>query len=552
MSGAGLGTDYDVLVIGGGVNGAGVARDAALRGLRTVLVDKGDLGAGATGGSSGMIHGGARYLLGDPGVTRTSCQDSGHILRIARHMLFRIPFVMPAIKDRPFPRVYRELTEAFFRAYDKYQPLKGGKRHLRLDAAAVERVLPGLGVPVVGGVTFDEWGVDPYRLVVANALSAAEAGANIVLRRRVERLLITPEGRVYGATVRGPTGVPQDITAKVVVNAAGPWAPRVAAMAGQTLRLRPAKGVHLVLGRRYTNHGVVVQAIDGRSVFLLPHGRHTWIGTTDDDYFGDPDDAEANQDDVEYLLGAVARLLPWVREAPVLDTMVGVRPTLFEWGPDEDDLTRDHRVVDHAQTGRPGLVSLVGGKLASYRLMAEHAVDRVCAILGVTATCRTHLEPLPGARRALPREEIEGLARAHGLPTTAVEAMVRRHGARAIEILDLERPGPMEMVCTCAMVTASEIRYVVRNEWVTDLEGLRHRTGLGTGECGGARCLQRAGAILARELGWSPRRLHEEIHREEILLWRTRRPVAAGSNATRLALGRMVSLAGRPTPRRTR
>lgn len=537
--------DYDVIVVGGGCNGTGVARDAALRGLRVALVEKGDLGVGATGNSSGMIHGGVRYLLSNIDVTRTSCLDSGFIQRSAPHLLFRIPFLVPVLRSKAFARPFLELTETFFSAYDRYQPLKNGLPHLRLDGAELARVLPGMAQEAVGAVVFDEWGIDTCRLVVGNALSAAEAGADVLLGERVQAVLQRPRGHVYGVRLIGVDGgTGRQLTAHIVVNAAGAWAPGLASLAGQQLKLRPGRGVHVVFGRRVTNHAVVVSAIDGRDVFLMPHGQSTWIGTTDDDHFGDPDDLSVSAAEVEYLLSAVARLLPRVRQLPIIDTMVGLRPTLHEWGPNEDDLSREHAVVDHALTGAPGLVSVVGGKLASFRLMAEEVTDLVCRRLRRSDPCRTHRAPLPGAEVALDAGGLADLAGTTGLPLAAVQRLYRRQGCRAVNILR-RWDGPHEIVCGCGLVTAAEVRHVVRNEWVRDLEQLRRRTGLGRGPCGGTRCARRGAALIALELGLPPGRVQELIWQRQQAAWRRRAPGASARSAPWLALERMRALAGR-------
>ncbi len=542
----GLEARFDLVVIGGGCNGTGVARDAALRGLKVLLVEKGDLGGGATGASSGMIHGGLRYLLQDPDVTRLACLDSGYIQRIAPHLLFRIPFLMPVPAQRPMAQGYLTLVDAFLAAYDKYQPLKNGLPHLRLEAHELHHVYPGLAQPMAGAGVFDEWGIDPWRLVACNALSAHEAGAEVRLGWRVEALLGDETGRVVGLRLcEERSGRREDLGCRVVLNAAGAWAPQVARLAGQDLRLRPGKGVHVVFGRRVSNYALVVQAVDGRDVFLMPHEQSTWIGTTDDDYFGDPDDVEVLADDVDYLVSAVARALPMVRDLPIVDAFVGLRPTLFAWGPTEDALSRNHALVDHAATGAPGLLSLVGGKLASYRIMAEETVDAICALLGQRLPCRSHREPLPGAEATVDLGDLAAVA--PGLPRLALLRLVQRQGCRAWEVLQGWR-GPHEMVCACNMVTAAELRYVIQHEWARDLAALRHRTGLGRGPCGGARCAARAAAVLARELGLPPQELAALLQTDEQERWARVRPALRGPSAPRVALARMLRCAGRGLP----
>lgn len=534
------GDEYDVLVIGGGCNGTGIARDAAMRGLSVCLLEKGDLGAATTGNSSGMIHGGIRYLLHDVSVTRTSCLDSGYIQRIAPHLLFRIPFIYPVLKNQPMPRVYLALAETFFESYDKYQPLKNGKPHTRLTREEVLTLEPGLTTDVVAALTMDEWGIDGHRLCVANALSAARHGAVIRTHTRVESLL-RDGNAVVGARVEDlAAGRHYDVRAKVTVNATGPWAPRVAAMAGCEARIRPGKGIHLVTDRRLSNVGIICEAIDGRQVFLMPHENHSWIGTTDDDYYGDPDDLEATRDEVAYLLEAVERFFPAVREARLISTMAGVRPTLYGEGVYEDRLSRAHRILDHAEIeGVPGLLSLIGGKLASYRLFAEEVTDLLCRKLGVQAACRTHREPLPGGEAdPLPETWSERFE----LSPYAARRLAFRQGTVGEKILEEAKEEERQVICACEPVTEAELRHAIRAEWAVTLDDLRHRTRLGMGPCQGALCALRAEAVLAAELDRAPAEAFSDLWRFQSRLWRERRPILDGAELAQEEMRRALCL----------
>ncbi len=405
--------EFDVVVVGGGVNGTGIARDFALRGLRVELFERNDIAFGASGNSSGMIHGGVRYMLEAPSVTASSCRDSGYIQRIAPNLLFRIPFLMP-LRAGAQGRVMVELIDAFFRAYDDYQPLKRGERHCRLDASDVARLEPGLAGAYVGGVTFDEWGVDGARLCVLNAIDAIEHGARVRVHTTVESVERAQPG---GDGHRGPryvvsardreTGAVTRAGARVVVNATGAWSPITAALAHlpeARARVRPGKGIHVVLDRRITNVAILSKAIDGRQVFLYPWENVTVLGTTDDDYYGDLDEVRATSEEVRYLVQGVAKVFPGVRDARAIGTYAGVRPTLYAYGPTEDALSRDHRAVDHAPDGAPGVYSMIGGKLASYRLFAQELSDVVAPRdFGVQAPCTTHERPLPGGEREIRR-----------------------------------------------------------------------------------------------------------------------------------------------------
>jgi glycerol-3-phosphate dehydrogenase len=497
---------HDVIVIGGGVNGTGVARDLALRGFKVALFEKNDLAFGASGNNSGMIHGGARYLTDHPAVTEQSCRDSGYIQRIAPFLLFRIPFLFPVPKRGTGSRAMLAGLDAFFAFYDRYVPLKRGKKHTLLRPDELHQLEPGLVGDYAGAVTFDEWGIDGARLCALNVVDACEHGAEAYVHHEVFELLRDPPER--GGSVRGVrardllTGEQQSATARIVVNATGAWGPLTAGLAGDTrVRLRPGKGIHVVFDRRVSNYAVVARAIDGRQIFLMPWQNLSWIGTTDDDFYGDLDRVRATTDEVRYLMQGVGRVLPSVREARVIGTTVGVRPTLHGWGVYEDRLSREHEIIDHGEGGvAPNLLSMVGGKLASYRLFAEEASDVVAQRLGVRGPGRTHEDPLPGGESLA---DATALAERFGVPEPAVRRLVYRHGTRSEGILarTRDRASERHVVCPCEPVLECEVRHVCRNEHARTLSDVARRTRLGLGACGGMRCAHRAAQIVTREHG---------------------------------------------------
>src|SRR5512137_2343147 len=409
---------HDVVVLGGGVNGAGVARDCAMRGLSVLLLEKQDLASGASGASSGMIHGGIRYMTSDRSVTALASRDAGYIRRIAPHLTFRIPFLLPFTSRREEATLLDRLSwyaaEVYVGTYDLFQPLKGGKPSARLSADELYAVEPSLRPGLHGAVTLDEWGIDGQRLCLLNALSAAAHGAEI--RTWTEATgLVREGGKVVGVRYRDAiTGEHGEARAGVVVNATGGWSPAFGRASGVKVPMRPGKGVHLSLDRRHGNYGIICTAVDGRQMFLMPHEMESIIGTTDDDFFGNPDDLDATADEVAYLVDGAASLVPSVREARITRAWWGVRTTTFEYGVEEDDFSRDHRIYDHAGEGAAGLLSFVGGKLASFRAQSEELTDRVVDMLGRgVRPCRTHEVPLPGGDE-LPRAA--ELAARHRIP----------------------------------------------------------------------------------------------------------------------------------------
>jgi glycerol-3-phosphate dehydrogenase len=503
------GDEYDVAVIGGGVNGTGVARDLALRGLRVVLFERHDLAFGASGNSSGMIHGGVRYLSSAPHVTEQSCRDSGYIQRIAPHLLFRMPFLMP-VKSARQGRVMFELIDAYFRAYDDYQPLKHGEPHCRLDPSELARLEPGLVGSIVGGITFDEWGIDGARLCVLNALDAIEHGARVHVHTTVETIARAPDDGGGRYVVRARGRLTQErvaVRAHVVVNATGAWSPITAVAGGlpqERVRVRPGKGIHIVLDRRVTNYGIISETIDGRQIFVYPWQNVSIVGTTDDDFYGDLDDVRATSEEVRYLVQGVARVFPSVRAARAIGTYAGVRPTLYEYGPNEDALSREHEVVDHEADGAPGVYSMIGGKLASYRIFAQELSDVVAARDFDSSTpCTTHSRPLPGGEHV---PNAVALAERHGITPVAARRLVYRHGARALHILEraARNAGERDVTCPCEPVLEAEVRHVVRDELACTVDDVARRTRLGLGACGGMRCAARCGQIVAQERGLPP------------------------------------------------
>ena len=507
-------TRVDVVVVGGGVNGTGVARDLALRGLSVALFERNDLAFGASGNSSGMIHGGPRYMTSNPSVTENSCRDSGYIQKIAPFLLHRIPFLVQ-VRGGPKGRIMIELIDAYFKAYDDYQPLKRGEPHTRMDAQDLARLEPGLVGDAAGGITFDEWGIDGARLCVLNAIDAKENGTKIYVHTSVESIARFP-GEVkpnrggegdYVVTARDSlTQQVHRVRARVVVNATGAWAPITAALGAlpnTKVRVRPGKGIHVAFDRRLSNYAVVAEAIDGRQIFLMPWQNMSVIGTTDDDYFGDLDDVTSTSEEVRYLVQGVARVFPAIREARAIGTSAGVRPTLYTYGKHEDALSREHAIVEHADDGAPGVYSMIGGKLASYRLFAQEMADRIAVDLAPNYRCTTHEHPLPGGE-AVP--DAFGVSDRFAVTPVAARRLIYRHGQRALPILGSMRDDPhdREVVCACEPVLGAEVRHAVRQELARTVDDVARRTRLGLGACGGMRCAARCAQIVAEELDLPP------------------------------------------------
>jgi len=508
--------EFDAIVLGAGINGSGIARDLALRGLRVALIERHDIAHGASSNNTGMIHGGIRYLRYDVATTKESCVDAGYIERIAPHLLTRIPFVFPIFSDEPMGRLLLEGAETFFEAYDHFQPLKGGKKHCRLTKEEVLHLEPGLRHDVIGGVTLDEWGVDAFRLTLLNAIDAHEHGADVRTYNELVDFLRDADGRVVGVKVFDrQQKVVSELRAPVTINATGAWGPRVTAKLGIPYRLRQGKGVHIVYSHRVSNVGLIIKGVDGRQMFFLPHQNHTVVGTTDDDYYSDLDAPVVLEDEVKYILQAARHVFPSIDKHRPSYTYVGVRPTLFGWGKNEDALSREHAFLDHENDGAAGLISIMGGKLASYRILAEEVSDIVAKRLGNTAKCVTHEQPLPGA------------ANIDGIKTLSELALKRRFGSRADHATVSSKSST---VCICEDVSHDSIRYSRDNELSKRLLDMCKRTGLGMGACGGMHCLHAASAAFRGGETHSLKRRLVELKDTMDSRFKARRTLLFGAN----------------------
>lgn len=523
MTKSSIKTKYKVIVVGGGINGVGIARDLALRGVDCLLVEKGDFSAGTSGASSGMIHGGPRYMLGDVDVTKLACLDSGYIQKAAPHLLFRIPFLYTVYHSEHLSKfaaqIKLEAVESFFTAYDDFVPLKNGQPHTRLtpnDVAELEPNVPQKNL--MGAVTFDEWGIDVPRLCVANAIDAVEHGATVLNHTEVVEVL-KDQNQIKGVVVKDVlTGETHSVECDILINATGPWAPQFAKQMGVPIQLRGGKGIHITFDRRLFNMAIVSQTIDGREIFMMPYENVSVLGTTDDDYFDDLDDQKCSEDEIKYLLDAIRPVFPAVDQARMIRSWSGVRPTLYERGVMEDDLSREHEVVDHSAQGLSGAYSMLGGKLASYRIMAEELVDLVCQKLGVTEACKTQTQALPGGEEQL---SVADLVKEYDVDAQTISRMLYRHGSRAKMILETIHKDRRKaaLLCSCEPVTLAEVEYVIQNEMVRTLSDLRRRTRATLGPCQGGNCSLAMAAVMNQLYDKSPQESWDDLKRFEQEWW---------------------------------
>ena len=292
-------------------------------------------------------------------------------------------------------------------------------------------------------------------------------------------------------------------------------------MAGVPVKLRAAKGIHIVYPHRISNFAISCESIDGRDLLMVSHAGFTLLGTTDDDFYGELDSVEVVADEVEYLLQGFERVFPSIRQFRPVRTTAGVRPTLFNWRRYEDELSRRYQIFDHSTEGVGGFVTIAGGKLSMYRLMAEQTSDAVCRKLGHQAPCVTASQPLPGSESDM--EPAEELATRFGLTALAAVKLQSRHGSRTPGVLEDSRAG--RMVCRCEPLTEAELAHAARNEQVRSLPDAFRRVGLAGGPCAGAACVIRASEVVGRELGWSAAQRFEAAREFVRGSWLGRAPV---------------------------
>ncbi len=523
---AGLDRDvFDAVIVGGGMAGAGVARDLAQRGLSCVLVEKTDFAAGTTSRSSKLIHGGLRYLeLFDFRLVRESLRERETLARLAPQLIRPLPFLMPVYRDGPRSLIKVRLG---LRLYDLLTPGKRTPRYGTMDDARARALEPTLRPEGLlgAGYYFDDLLLSPERLCLENVLSARRAGAHALNYAQAEEFRERPDGG-WTARVRDLVGGDVvELHGRILVNAAGPWVDRIRARAGVEDRgeriLRTTKGAHLLLPR-LTERALYLATNDDRLVFVIPWREFSLVGTTDTDYADNPDRVWATRADVEYLLEAARRLLtdPRITEANVAYTYAGVRPLSFDGAVSRraSAVSRQHRVVAEGPAGR--FLSITGTKLTCFRSLAEHVGTEVARRLGRGGPSDTARIALDGEDEEAGTLEVRAMmdvteaVRSSGLEREQVEMLVTTYGRRARAVLDAARrlPGGTDRLCKNAPEIAAQVHWAVERELAVSLQDLLlRRTGIGTGPCLGLDCApaiaQRMGALL----GWSGRRTEAEI-----------------------------------------
>jgi glycerol-3-phosphate dehydrogenase len=514
-------TTYDVAIVGAGINGAAIARDAALRGLSVVVVEKDDVCCGTSAWSSRLIHGGLRYLEhGELRLVHESLHDRGRLLEIAPHLVAPIPFVVPLYPHNHKPAW---MFRAGMVLFDALSIRKSVPRHRRLSRKAVAVELPSLNREGFSGALryYDGQVVFAERLVLETLLSAVDAGA-VALTYTEATLVVTEGGRATGVAVRDRrTGDERTVRASVVVNAAGPWVDEVSAGLSLPRFIGGTKGTHLVVDPFPGAPDVTVYyeaRSDNRPILVIPWNGRYLIGTTDDRFDGDLDTTAGTEAEIDYLLEETNFLLPRARltRESIRYTYAGIRPLPYRPGAKPGSIPRSHLILTHDEVA--DLVTVVGGKLTPHLSLGREVVDKVAGLLGRTLPASTtDREPLPGAP-AIGTDWLTEAARLRDelpWPDEVVERLLAVYGTRCRELLALCARDPelgRVLGTGRSALVAAEVVVAVEQEGARHLIDILHRRTMIGLEPGWGREIHREVAELAAPLlGWSADDVSREV-----------------------------------------
>ncbi len=503
---------YDVIIIGGGITGSGTARDCALRGLRVLLVEKLDFTNGATGRNHGLLHSGARYAVTDK-ESATECIRENMILRkIARHCIEETDglFITLPEDDISYQATFvKACTEA-------------GIKAITISPEEARRIEPAVNPDLIGAVRVPDASVDPFFLTTANILDARQHGAEALTYHEVTALIIE-NGRAVGVKLRNNrTGEVSEKHAEVIINAAGIWGNLITNMAGIQVNMFPAKGTLLIFGHRVNNMVINRCRKPANADILVPDDTVCVIGTTSDRVpIETIDNLQITPEEVDTLIKEGEKLAPNLATTRILRAYAGVRPLVAaDNDPSGRSISRGIVCLDHEiRDGLAGLITITGGKMMTYRLMAEKATDLACKKLGVTKICETATTPLPGSQGLSSRESSKKY-------TTAHNAASGRQGHLAQEI-SASSDEDKALVCECEEVSVGEVKYAMDKLHVHNLINLRRRTRTGMGTCQSELCACRAAGVMC-SVSNNPDETLADLGSFVNERWKGMRPVAWG------------------------
>lgn len=478
--------EFDVIIVGGGITGAGTARDCALRGLKVLLIERHDLATGATGRNHGLLHSGARYAVTDRESAEECIKENMILRKIARHCVEETEGLFLTLPE----------DDLAYQAKFVESCLAAGIRADIIDPKEAILMEPSANPDIIGAVKVPDGAVDPFRLTSANVIDAKLHGAKVMVYSEVTGL-IKDGDTVKGVEVFNHITKQKDkYYAPITVNAGGIWGQHIAELAGVRINMFPAKGALLIFGHRVNNVVLNRCRKPANADILVPGDTICLIGTTSSRIpFEECDNMYVTPDEVDVLLQEGEKLAPSLASTRILRAYAGVRPLVAtDDDPSGRNISRGIVLLDHeTRDGVKGFVSITGGKLMTYRLMAEWATDLVCKKLGVAQSCITMNTPLPGSEK----ENIDEIShKTWTKPGATHKATVGRHGSRAVNI-GLKDEYDASLVCECEEVSVGEVKYAIDELDVHNLVDLRRRTRVGMGTCQGELCACRAAGMLA-------------------------------------------------------
>ncbi len=477
--------NYDVIVIGGGITGAGTARDCAMRGLSVLLVERYDFTYGATGRNHGLLHSGARYAVTDGESAEECIKENMTLRKIARHCVDETDGLFITLPE----------DDLAYQAKFVESCLKAGIRADIIDPAEARRLEPAVNPTLIGAVRVPDASIDPFRLTTANVVDARLHGADTLTYHEVTGLIVE-QGRCVGVKLHNNhNGEMSEVRASLTINAAGIWGHLVAKQAGITVNMFPAKGALLIFGHRVNNMVINRCRKPANADILVPDDTVCVIGTTSDRVpFEECDHMKVTPEEVEILMAEGEKLAPSLATTRILRAYAGVRPLVAsDNDPSGRSISRGIVCLDHeTRDGMAGFITITGGKMMTYRLMAEIATDLACKKLNVDKKCETATTPLPGSE---PRDEEQ--YKTYSYSQKAAEG---RHGTLTTEVPSGNSEDD-SLVCECEEVTVGEVKYAINKLHVHNLINLRRRTRVGMGTCQGELCACRAACVLGKESG---------------------------------------------------
>ncbi len=506
----------DVIIIGGGATGAGIARDCALRGLKCILLERRDIATGATGRNHGLLHSGGRYAVNDRESAEECIKENLILKNIARHCIDDTKGLFITLPEDDL-----DYQKKFIQACTD-----SGIEAVAIDPDLARYMEPSVNPDLVGAVVVPDGSIDPFRLTAANMIDATEHGAQVFTYCEVTGL-IREGNKVIGVKVFDHKNrIQREFFAPIVVNAGGIWGQGIAEYADLKIRMFPAKGALLVMGHRINKMVINRCRKPADADILVPGDTICVIGTTSDRIpYDQIDNMEITPEEVDILFREGEKLAPSLRHTRVLRAYAGVRPLVAtDDDPSGRNVSRGIVLLDHAERdGLDGFITITGGKLMTYRLMAEWATDLVCKKLNVSKKCETADRTLPGSDES--RDEVN--KKIVNIPKTISSSAVYRHGTRAKPMLENERLD-RSLVCECEAVTAGEVRYAVDNLDINNLVDLRRRTRVGMGTCQAELCACRAAGLMARFEVATPRQSTMQLNSFMEERWRGIQPIAWG------------------------